>query len=433
MLQRAEGVGHLDRLADAGHERGDGGVGREGHRAGDRLDEDEAERVHVGLAVDGLALGLLRRGVAGGAEHGALRLGPRRLGQGAGQAEVGDAQPAVVAEQEVGGLDVAVDEAAAVGVVEGPGGLEADEQGLRRREPDALVEHGAQAAAAEVLGDDVGRAVVVAPVVDGDDVRVVQGRGRLRLGPEAAEEGVVVGEGGVQDLHRDPAAEAHVVGQEDLGRRAGADGGDEPIPPAQDATDLVRHAGHDHAARVSGGPGRPGAPLRRCEGPDWRRWPPMRRPPRTPMPGADGAAPASRSSRWSLPRCCWAAATRGGARPPTRATATDTGERCPARPDVVEHLVPEPGDEVVRQAELGIDLAPGLRRHARRERRRDPRRRAAAACPEQNQVFFTPGRGQGGRAAAAPARTAPPPSCGRPPTGAARRTTRRSPGASRPL
>ena len=78
---------------------------------GDALDQHQPEGVDVGLPVDRLAPGLLRRGVAGGAEHGALRLGPGRLGQGPGEAEVGDAQAAVVAEQEVGGLDVAVDEA----------------------------------------------------------------------------------------------------------------------------------------------------------------------------------------------------------------------------------------------------------------------------------------------------------------------------------
>ena len=43
--------------------------------------------------------------------------------------------------------------------------------------------------------------------------------------------------------------------------------------------------------------------------------------------------------------------------------ATDTGGEDPVtvtgRPDVVEHLVPGAGDEVIRQAELGIDLAPG--------------------------------------------------------------------------
>ena len=115
-----------------------------------------AERVHVGLPVERLALGLLGGGVAGGAEHARRRLGPGRLGEGAGQAEVGDAQPAVLAEQQVGGLDVAVDEAAAVGVVEGPGRLEADQEGLRRAQPRGpWSSMAAQAPAAEVLGDQV--------------------------------------------------------------------------------------------------------------------------------------------------------------------------------------------------------------------------------------------------------------------------------------
>ena len=218
-LEQPERVGHLHGLADPGHQRGDRRVGRERHRAGDGLDQGEAEGVDVGPAVDRLALGLLGRGVAGRAEHRALGLGPGRLGQGPGQAEVGDAEAAVVAEEEVGGLDVAVDEPAAVGVVEAPGGLEADEEGLRRGEAGAAVEHGPEAPAAEVLGDEVGGAAVVAPVVDGEDVGVVQGRRGLGLGPEATEEGVVVGERLVEHLHGDAALQADVVGQEHLGGR----------------------------------------------------------------------------------------------------------------------------------------------------------------------------------------------------------------------
>ena len=74
--------------------------------------------------------------------------------------------------------------------------------------------------------------------------------------------------------------------------------------------------------------------------------------------------------------------------------ATDTGdeESGPAS-DVVERFVPGAGDEVVRQAELGVDLAAGYDGTILLngvEIPEDEQRRV----PEQNQVFFTPGEGK---------------------------------------
>ncbi len=97
---------------------------------------------------------------------------------------------------------------------------------------------------------------MLAPVVHGEDVWVVQSRGGLRLRPEAAQEGLVVGERRVQHLDRNPPAETDVVGQVDLGRAARADGGDQAVPPAEDTTDLVCHAGHGHGERVTAHPAR---------------------------------------------------------------------------------------------------------------------------------------------------------------------------------
>lgn len=74
--------------------------------------------------------------------------------------------------------------------------------------------------------------------------------------------------------------------------------------------------------------------------------------------------------------------------------STDSGDpdAAPAS-DVVERFVPKGGDEVLRQAELGVDLAPGydgtLFVNGVEIPAEDQRR-----VPEQNQVFFTPGEGK---------------------------------------
>lgn len=74
--------------------------------------------------------------------------------------------------------------------------------------------------------------------------------------------------------------------------------------------------------------------------------------------------------------------------------ATDTGDGQPVtvsgRPDVVEHLTPGDGDAVLRQAELGIDLAPGYEGTLVVNGVPIPADQLRLV-PEQNQVYFTPG------------------------------------------
>ena len=89
------------------------------------------ERVQVGAGVELHARRLLRRRVARGAEHRARRLGPARLGERARETEVGDADDAVLVEEEVRGLDVAVQDPACVRVLERRRDVAADPGGLR--------------------------------------------------------------------------------------------------------------------------------------------------------------------------------------------------------------------------------------------------------------------------------------------------------------
>ena len=79
--------------------------------------------------------------------------------------------------------------------------------------------------ALDVLHDDVVRAVDRTPVVDVDDVGVVDAGRGLGLAPEALDELAVAGVAVEQHLDGDTPAERRVFGQVDVGHAAG------PQPP----------------------------------------------------------------------------------------------------------------------------------------------------------------------------------------------------------
>ena len=122
--QGAEFGRRVKLIVDPGHQRAERGVGAEGHFTGDRFDEHQRQRIEIGLAGERLAFGLLGRGVAHRAQHHPGRFGPRRFGQRFRQPEIGEAQAAVVVEEQVGRLHITVDDAALVRVLEPAGGLE---------------------------------------------------------------------------------------------------------------------------------------------------------------------------------------------------------------------------------------------------------------------------------------------------------------------
>src|SRR5262249_40372931 len=97
----------------------------EGHAAGEQLVEDHPQGVDVGGGADGVGAPLLGGHVVRRADDGPA--GPR-LGGGEedGQAEVGGGRLAGAGEQDVLGLEVAVDDPLVVGLGEGQG------QGVRQ-------------------------------------------------------------------------------------------------------------------------------------------------------------------------------------------------------------------------------------------------------------------------------------------------------------
>ena len=100
-----------------------------------------------------------------------------------------------------------------------------DGRRLLRAQQEARVEQGSQASPTQVLEHEIGSAVLVAPVVDVQDVPVVERSGQSRFGLELAEKHRVAGKGWVKELDGDAPGQSRVIGGEDLGRGTGTGNG----------------------------------------------------------------------------------------------------------------------------------------------------------------------------------------------------------------
>ncbi len=178
---------------------------RKGSAPGQHLVEDDADRVEVGALVDGLALGLFGRQVLGRAQNGA-GLGHLRV-VGLGDAEVGDLHRAGGVDQDVLRLDVAVHDVRAVGHLHRGKQLEGYAHRLARGVATLAADVVLERLALDVLHDDVVGAVDRAPVVDVDDVGVVDAGRGLGFAAEALDELLVAGVALEQHLDRDAAAQ----------------------------------------------------------------------------------------------------------------------------------------------------------------------------------------------------------------------------------
>ena len=170
-----------------------------------------------------LALDLLGRHVRGRAEHlagggHALHVDQLR------DAEVGQLHAAVLVQQHVLGLDVAVDHALGVRGAERARDLDRDARRDLGRDVGMRVDELLERRAGQQLGrDEAGLGLLAAVVVDLEDRRVVQARDRQRLAREALARLLGALQVRMHDLERHPAVEARVAGSVDGGHAAVAD------------------------------------------------------------------------------------------------------------------------------------------------------------------------------------------------------------------
>lgn len=128
--------------------------------------------------------------------------------------ELGATPSCVLVEEDVRGLQVAVDDACRVRGVEPVAELDGERERLIHAEPPLALEAGVQVFAYEAFDDERGAAVGhLQRVQDLNDVRRADAREGLGLAEEAGERELVGGEGRVDDLDRDVAPESGVRGR----------------------------------------------------------------------------------------------------------------------------------------------------------------------------------------------------------------------------
>ena len=181
----------------------------------DRADRG-AERGQAGHVIDRTLLGLQ------------LGVGQFLLADGPGEAEVGELEvrlPILVREEKVGGLDVAVDNALAMGVAKGPRRLDGDRARLVGQELAFAVDVLVQVGALDILHRQEKGAVDLREFVDRDDVLVVEAGRAAGLAPKAFDHARLEGEVGLEDFEGHGPAEIDIHGLVDGSHAPGGDVG----------------------------------------------------------------------------------------------------------------------------------------------------------------------------------------------------------------
>ena len=183
-----------------------------GGPAGGHLVHDHPQGIQVGAIVRIAALGLLRGDIVHGAQ-GLLGQGVA-LGHDPGDAEVHDLHAAVLEHHHIVGLDVPVDDAPAVGVLQALGDLEGEMQGLLPVENPLDLHILLQGDAVDQLHHNIVGGIGGGDIKHLNDVGMAEHGDGLALRPEAAAEVLIAGILVLQDLDRhktvQPVAECFV-------------------------------------------------------------------------------------------------------------------------------------------------------------------------------------------------------------------------------
>ena len=221
------------------HRHGEEVVAGIGDGTREELEQDDSERVDVGLPVHSLPTRLLGCDVVARAEHGA-GLGVADGIEAASDPEVGHLRLPVAVDQHVLRLDVPVDEPARMCEGERSPDIEPELQHAPHGQRACALDELFQVLALYELEHDELPPVLLATVDHRDDARVRELRDGARLVPEALHVLVVVREAVVEDLQRDVALEQRVVRAVDGGHATLAD----ELLQLVALTDQLSH--HDH-------------------------------------------------------------------------------------------------------------------------------------------------------------------------------------------
>jgi hypothetical protein len=228
----------LRRPVEDGVEHHAGRRARERPSAGQHLRDRRAEREDVAACIQRLTAHLLRRHIRDRPEclagRGDERVGHRfpdalLITHQLGQAEVEDLRLILFGDEDVRGLDIAMDDALRMRRHQRLGDLQRQAEHGFRFQPRGCEQFG-ERAPFERLHDDEVRAFVLVDVVDRADVRMVERRSRARLALESLECRRIAGHVLRKELERDGPAQTRVFSLVDHTHAAAAEFGHDAIP-----------------------------------------------------------------------------------------------------------------------------------------------------------------------------------------------------------